>query len=694
VNRPFKHIITRGNVIYAEPYRSIGLLFEPQKTGKVSVSLGRFNNEAHAGFRADIEGLRGIAVLLVVAFHVGIPDVSGGYVGVDMFFALSGFLITGLILREIEMTGRLDFLRFYGRRVRRLLPAFGLVLITTLLVGIFVFPAVDRISFAKAAKATSLYASNVLFMRRGLDYFGDDQSSNVFLHTWSLAVEEQFYLFWPGLIAWTLMRVNSKRSLAIALAVVSAASFVGSAILTPKHGTWAFFASPLRAWEFGLGGLVCLLPVAKRPQALGWIGLMVIAASGSLLTPAMQFPGFVALLPILGTIAVLIANEDGGLLKDWLGIKPLLWIGKRSYSWYLWHWPVLLTVKAIYPDASLLLKVTAALFALALADVTFRIVENPIRFYPPLMASARLSVSLAAFIPALGFGLAMWTERQAAGILERPEQRPLIRASTDLSAVYSLGCMGAWGESMPRSCVFGDTHSSRTVVLFGDSHAAHWFPAIETIADQQHWRLVTRLRASCPTPEVSPYISRLHGPEPECTEWRKRAMQDIAGLHPSAVVMSNSNTYVREPGVPWGVLSPDEWIMGLRSTLDFFDQREIPVALIADVPQFRTAPAKCLSRAAESRLTLEACFSPAQYFSNAPTRKLETSLVAQYRHALVADLTDQFCDHSTCRPILDSEVAYFDVEHLTATASRRLSATLAKRIDQLIRWVSVDRRSD
>jgi peptidoglycan/LPS O-acetylase OafA/YrhL len=292
------------------------------------------------GFRSDIEGMRGIAVLLVVLFHSGVRGFGGGFIGVDVFFALSGYLITGIILNEITKRGKLSFRNFYARRARRLLPAAGLVVVSTLLLMLLIYSPLELAKYARWASYTSLYASNYMFMRDASNYFASDVTRNPYLHTWSLAVEEQFYLFWPALIALTLVATKSRRQLAIVLTVMSAVSLAFCIWLTDYRAPWAFFSLPTRAWEFGLGGLGCMASaecLVRRKNliaAVGWLGFAAVLAGSFLFTSQTAFPGFSAALPVVGTIAVLLAWFSG---LRWgpitlLETGPLQYLGRLSYS--------------------------------------------------------------------------------------------------------------------------------------------------------------------------------------------------------------------------------------------------------------------------------------------------------------------------------------------------------------------------
>src|ERR1700686_1669646 len=297
--------------------------------------------EPEPKFRPDVEGLRAIAVLLVVFFHCGVPGFAGGFTGVDIFFALSGYLITSIIVKEIERDGSLNFRRFYARRVRRLLPGSGLVVIATLLLGFIVYSPIEQATNSSVAHYTLVYISNYLFMHSATDYFAQNAATNPFLHTWSLAVEEQFYIFWPAVIALTLYRTRTRRWGTVVLGVLCGISFILCLWWTQTRQSWAFFGAPARAWEFGVGGLLSLVrksalaPLLPWIRPLGWAGLVAILVAGYCFSSGMIFPGYAATLPVIGTLAVLLSGASGVTysLPRLLGNPILLRLGKLSYSW-------------------------------------------------------------------------------------------------------------------------------------------------------------------------------------------------------------------------------------------------------------------------------------------------------------------------------------------------------------------------
>ena len=398
-------------------------------------------NDRSPGFRPDIEGLRGIAILIVVLFHCGIPGFSGGFVGVDVFFVLSGYLITGLLVAEIQKTSELSLLQFYARRVRRLLPASALTLVVTLLIGAIIMAPSELDLAGHAARAAALYISNIFFDKNAGDYFAPDVKSNPLLHTWSLAVEEQFYLFWPLLILLGLRVWRSMKALVTVLSGLTIISLGTGVWFTANGGTFAFYELPARAWEFGIGGLAVLLPrgTLKIPfgwwVAFGWLGILAILGSAHFILGDTSFPGWIALIPVMGTVAALIAGTEHP--RRGVGVvlysEPLQMLGQLSYSWYLWHWPFLVFAAALLPHISIAGKTAAAAASLAVAGISHHFVENPIRFHPSLLKRPALSLCLAAAVTLCSLGAAFLTMWFAVQLANEPEMKTITAAIDEMS---------------------------------------------------------------------------------------------------------------------------------------------------------------------------------------------------------------------------------------------------------------------
>lgn len=642
-------------------------------------------------FRGDIEGLRGIAVLLVVAYHAGVRWISGGFVGVDVFFVLSGYLITGILVKQVARTGRVDYAQFYARRMRRLLPAVTLTLVAVLVASRIVLGPMERIEPALSAIATALYSSNLFFLTRAIDYFASSAEQNPLLHTWSLAVEEQFYLVWPLLIVvgWRLGR--SRRRLALIMGLFSLASFAGCVLLTYKRQPWAFFGTPARAWEFGLGGLATLLPAARGGSAraawrwVGWLGLGMVVATGFVLRPTTPFPGLAALAPVLGTTLALAA---GAIEGDLAGVRRLLdtralrWIGGRSYAWYLWHWPVLVFAAVLWPKLSPPGRVACALFALGLAAATTALVENPLRFLPWLVARPRRSIvmGLACTIGAALLGVGAHRSALVRG-------GDYWHAAHDRSALSGTGCTLDPNEVTPRVCTFGDTAAARTIVLFGDSHAAQWFSPINTLAMRHHLRLLAVTKYSCPVARVAVRDSMLARRFVECEQWREQAIAKVVAMRPAAVVIGQ---YARRGAVRAGPngsldsLSAADWSLGVRSMLATFDSAGINTLLVRDTPRPGIAIPACLSRAEHRAEPASTCGVARSVAVDSLAHRADVDAVTGLTHAHLIDFTDRICGATRCEPIRDGVVVYLDDNHLSDAFVRRLEPALDSALGPLV----------
>ena len=325
-------------------------------------------NSFRLGYRGDIEGLRAVAVLLVIVTHAGVPWIRGGFIGVDVFFVLSGYLITGLLLQEIKETGEIKFLKFYARRLKRLLPALLFMVILTSFLAALLFAPLEQLSHVAAARTASVWFSNIYFAITNFGYFDKSVDENLFLHTWSLGVEEQFYLVWPVLImfllgAWKWQGVKQDLSRLFYGMIATIGLFlVFSVILSYTLPLWGFYSMPSRAWQFALGAIVLLwttqkgknississLHISQKTSLVfsigGWAGIVLILASAFILGPNKTYPGLWALMPSVGAALVLVAgsSDHSTSITKLLSVSPMQWVGRLSYSWYLWHWPMLI----------------------------------------------------------------------------------------------------------------------------------------------------------------------------------------------------------------------------------------------------------------------------------------------------------------------------------------------------------------
>jgi len=642
------------------------------------------------GFRPDIEGLRGIAVLIVVAFHCGIPGFQGGFVGVDVFFVLSGYLITGLLVNEIQRSSRLNLLNFYARRVRRLLPACALTLLITLIVGAFLL-APAELSFAgRAARATALYISNLFFARNAADYFAPNVQSNPMLHTWSLAVEEQFYLFWPLLIMLGLQRMRSTRTLVTALLSVTLASLAACVWFTAHSGTFAFYQLPARAWEFGIGGLAVLLQPgrlrisARTWSGMGWIGVLLILASAALISASADFPGVIALAPVLGTVLALISGAElpNAGVGTLLGSAPLQLLGKLSYSWYLWHWPFLVLSKALLPNITVVGKISVALLSFLVAAITHYTVENPIRFHPYLISRPARAIYMAAAITVCSLAAAVWSMKYATRLAVSPQMTRITAAVDDIAAMPREACVTLGESSEVKVCEFGKQSVTTSLVLFGDSHAIQWFNPLREMTEAKGWRLTTIVKSGCPATDIKP-PERTQEFVAKCEEWRANAIRRILSLRPSIVFIGNASVYLnrRENAADGTGISLQEWQEGTARTLQALSAGGVRAAVMRDTPRLLFDVPTCLAR------SVRHSWYPGGSCSMAEARVVDPAIFDAEKTAAQGlenihfiDMIDQLCQKSVCSAVQGGEIVYRDDSHLTGSFAERLRPVLEQRL--------------
>jgi peptidoglycan/LPS O-acetylase OafA/YrhL len=644
-----------------------------------------------SGIRTDVEALRAVAIFLVVAFHCHIEELPGGFIGVDVFYVLSGYLITGLLVNEAERTSGISLLQFYARRVRRLLPASSLVAVVTLIVGALVFAPRELNLTARAAWANALYVSNLFFAHNSPDYFAARATFNPLLHTWSLAVEEQFYLLWPCLLVMALVVWRSRAALIAMVLSLTVLSLALSVWLTGDHRVVAFYELPARAWEFGIGALAVLLPPgspnlsAKSWLAMGWFGGALILGSSLLLTSSMAFPGYIALLPVVGTALTLKsgAEQPRRGIGACFEASPLQKLGGLSYSWYLWHWPFLVFTAALIPGASTFAREIAAAAALGVAYLCHRYLENPIRRNGYLIKHAPLSLAMGAATAAVCLAAALIALHLSNQLSQHPEMKVLEATRADFAAMSHKDCVSVDGSVQVKLCTFGSADFPTNIVLFGDSHAAQWFDAFNEMAVRQHWRLTTVLKLGCAAVDVNP--GRGLDSDLECIAWREEAIRRIISLSPSLVILGSATNKLgrpENPAVRAGAALINAVREGVRHTIQPLHAARLRLALIRDTPEFPFDVTSCLARSARhSWYVTQACEMPRADVLDPAIYAAEKAAAAGLPQVEFIDLTDQLCTEGVCRSTLNGLVMYRDTHHLAGTAATaNLTSMLEPRV--------------
>ncbi|HVN52314.1 MAG TPA: acyltransferase family protein [Acidimicrobiales bacterium] len=659
--------------------------------------------------RPDIQGLRAVAVLLVVAFHAGLR-IPGGFVGVDVFFVISGFVITSLLVAEVSRTERLDFASFYSRRVRRILPALAVTITLVAIGAVFVLsPLGPQQQTAHTGAAAAVMGANIQLYQSPVGYFDVSSVHNALLHTWSLSVEEQFYLAFPAILlaAWVVGRRRGgeqarRRTAAIVLTVVGVASFVLCVALTDGHTfgglfaspqQWAFYGAPARAWEFCAGALVAFAATRAgrlRPVVavvVGGVGALFIAAAALALGSTTAFPGTAALLPVGGAVLLIVAGfaaPDEGFSR-WLSNRSAVWIGDRSYGWYLWHWPAIVFVRAIWPG-HLWIDLLAALASLVAAHVSFVLLEDPLRARRDLTGRRVLPLAAVCVVVPLVTCLSI---APMASAFESPATKALV-ASQALHADYLRGCDSSKPfADRPPDCTWRVAHPEGTVVLLGDSNAGQLTEAAAEGANEEGYDLEAVTMSSCPFVDLE--VIRYGQDQRDCTTFVTKSLPQIVAAHPNLVVLALSsaaylpNTHVALRDPTTGVLATDQpgkaklWTTSIRRVVERLTRAGIPVVFVHTIPQFDWYPVDCGIRAYGSPLSCGLTVSRSQ--AEADRRydfRAEEAAVAGVPHTTEVDLIDDVCSPSACTTYRDGVWWYRDGGHLSVAASKLLGPRLGE----------------
>ena len=650
-------------------------------------------------FRPDIEGLRGIAILLVLLYHAGLPWTPGGFIGVDVFFVISGFLITGKLWRESQQPGGLNIAKFYAWRIRRLLPAALVAVVLISLVGLLIAAPLDRSELAADGAASALSIANMRFIG-SVDYFAATSSPSPFLHFWSLSVEEQFYLVWPALIVLLTWRGGSSRRLIAALLIGVVASFALSMWLTDASPARAFYLLPTRVWQLGVGGLLALIGVmgtSRRAGALAWAGLAAVAVAGVALTAEMPYPGLAALLPTAGAVALLYGGAAPSGPVRLLAAAPLRFLGKISYSLYLWHWPLLVLPLMFLERALTGVEVVASVAAaIGVSWLSWRFVEQPFRYGDRSRRATSWSairVGVAGILSVALFTQGLAAALPSSAVAVQPTPGPsgspvasdgpitlpadltpsLTSARDDEERLRGDGCLAFERVTTPPDCEYGVKGSAITIALVGDSHASHWFPAIEAVALERGWRLLTFVKVSCSFTSLVQRNLALKREYRECATFNEATVARLNQIKPALTIIVNRRTFRPIDGDVTSALAGaalGEMVARLPGA----------TAILVDTPDpGRDVPA-CLSKHPDD---VRACLFTQDDADNREIGIAER-VAAKVSGALLIDLTGEICAAWPCSPIDQSVLIYRDEDHMTETFSRSLAAPLGVEIAKLL----------
>jgi peptidoglycan/LPS O-acetylase OafA/YrhL len=665
--------------------------------------------------RTDIEGLRAVAIVAVLLAHAGVGPARGGFAGVDVFFVISGYLITQVLVRELEATGAISLTRFFAGRVKRLMPQVLVAIAAVVAASSLLLSPVRADAVASDVMAAGVYAMNWRLSESAVDYFAAGDADRPLDHFWSLAVEEQFYLAWP-LMLLLLAAATRRRAaaghgpLAALLCAIAAASFAWAVHQSAVAPEQAYFSLAGRAWELAVGGLLAVVLLRRRlgrgaARAAGWAGAGAILATTLLFDAGTPMPGAPALLPVLGAAALLAAGTSPAraLPTRALATRPARFVGRISYAWYVWHWPVLVFAAAGGPlSTGEGLAVTLA--SLVPALITHRWIEEPLRRSKAHLRRPRaiLVGAIAGPAVAVASGVALSAslaspaalsagEVEGAGQLQRTGRiqesatalrpRP-VDAAEDRGKPYRDDCLVPERATSSPRCSYGARRPLATVVLFGDSHAMQLFPALEHVALRRRWRLVVLTKAGCPPSNVSVVSPLSRRRYPECDVWRAYALRRIEREGPVLVLAAGSAHHqVLEDGRRLkgeAATRPlaDGWppvLRRLRAAAGHVVVTSDPPRAPLDVPACVSDHLKELRRCAFAR-------------GRAAARAEAVSAVVRTVDGVRAlDLSEQLCLAELCPSVIGDVLVYRNSGHLTASFAATLGPWLGGRLPRVAR---------
>ena len=679
------------------------------------------------GIRAEITALRACAVLLVVLYHLWPGRLPGGYIGVDVFFVISGFLITSHLLREIESTDRIDLAMFWARRARRLLPAAYLVLAATTIAVVTWLPVSSWQENFRQIIASTLYVQNWVLAADSVEYLASDEDPAAAQHYWSLSIEEQFYLVWPLLIlaaaVWAHRRGRARRTaMWWAIGLPTAASLLCSVWMTGTNPSAAYFVTPTRAWEFGAGGLLGLLLAGRAsatvfpqrwsalPALVSWVGFAAIAWCGFTYDERTPFPGSAAILPVAATAAIIAAAEPQGRLSPTplLRWRPVRFFGDISYSLYLWHWPPIVILPIVLGHhLGFSNRLLVLLGAIAAAAATKRWVEDPVRFTRRPTLRRPLTALVATTAGAAVIVSGAWVARGTAVAEERDQQAVAQAALEDAVDCFGAAAMDPQqpcsnsqldGVMIPApaaarrdwptykgcspgitgtafvGCTFGNVDDPDVphIVLIGDSHAQVLLTALEPLAEQGKVSVTARIKGACSwtrDPIDSPDRQRVDS----CQVWKGKLERWLVEQSPSIDLILTTGYATLNNG------TPEQQVDGMQAAWKPVADLGVPIVAVRDNPRHSKKPIECLEQASQVRPHTCAA-KEKRVLAGFDAFQATAGTV---KGSKLLDLTTYYCRDGTCPAVIGGVPVYRDFHHLTVTYARTMSPYVYRELIRL-----------
>ncbi len=687
-------------------------------------------------YRRDVQGLRAIAVGLVILYHFNFLSTTGGYVGVDVFFVISGFVIAGVVLREVRGTGRLSLATFYGRRARRILPASTLTIVATVIASLILFGRLGTYDVAHDAVAASLFAANFHFASSNVNYFAASQPPSPILHFWSLAVEEQFYFVFPSIVAVVAIAgIRLRRRLFELIALIVVASFAWSVHANAASPLTAYYQIASRAWELGVG-VLCALVVHRFGHLRAWIstsatwlGVCLIVASAWGFDAASASNSWLMLIPVLGTAVIILGGTAPAQYsaRAPLSSAGMVLAGDLSYSLYLWHFPVIaLATRQLGAPPSTAVSIGLLALVVALAWLSYRYVENRLRSAKFFTRSASKSLTLGAACVTIAvvsalIPIAEVPSRASVKVVATPHLSLLkqeivaatilkvMPARTDPGLVLELDsryfaepsfltyCVPSNVQTTVRLCEYGDRSASRTVVLYGNSQAQMWVPALDLLGQRNHFKVIPIAKPACGVFYLHGYIDPNGHYSDVCWRFAHWAVSAMNSMRPTTVVIAATLGNLLRPGADPHALGPDgrlpsslttppnpaQSAVGLSRLVAALAPSRAKIVLLGNIgvphtPGSRypgnTTPNGCLLA---NLSDIQRCAVPTPTVATSNNRKALVYAAQQAKIAFI-DINSLLCANGTCPPVINRILVHFDKLHLSAPYARFVAASLGE----------------
>jgi peptidoglycan/LPS O-acetylase OafA/YrhL len=622
-------------------------------------------------FRPEIQSLRGLAVLLVFLSHTGSTLFPNGFIGVDVFFVISGYVITQLLSRHVEQHGRVLFLSFYSRRLLRLAPAFLVVLLVTCVLFFYMSSPAEYVRQLDEALYSNFWLANYFFSSQDVAYFDELPNAYVFLHTWSLSVEEQFYLVWP--LCFTAIIVfsdrYSKNSTLKWLLLLTLFLFIYSLILSVLSPKVSFFSPAARAWQFSLGASIAIYHSRLECSRIEYgflalvarfLGFLLILYSASSLFYFDELKSIYSVFPSLGAALLLIPSDDIRFGKvGRIVVWPMLLMGTLSYSFYLWHWPVLVffgRFANVFSDVSS--QWLAFGISVMLAAMTYSMVERPMRKAVYLVVRPRMvlfgGLSMIVFMGiVLSVVSPMYMSSSKVSIKEMNSVR------RDRPEFYKYGCDSWYSSSELMPCGSPKSDDDKVLVLLGDSVVAQWYPALKNKYTRNGWRMIVLTKSACPMVDASIYYKRIGAYYTICDDWREQALAYVESIKPEVVITGGSWNYS---------FSRDDWERGLQSVVKRLSSSVGEVRIISPTPSLSVDGPDCVQRVEniEKYLGLDISeFSCASAYSEPSTNHYYRAVSNNFLNVEYIDVQDLVCPEVSCKAKANDIFTFRDSSHLT-----------------------------